>query len=54
MLEDIPEVAKDYKLGNDIQFTATFNAIFDPEKVESKEEAPADDIVIDVAVEESA
>jgi hypothetical protein len=56
VLEDIPEVAKGYKLGDNIQFTATFKAIFDPEKVESKEKevAQADDSVIDVEVEESA
>ena len=30
VLEDIPEIAKSYKVGDDIQFTATFKAIFDP------------------------
>ena len=30
VLEDIPEHAKSYKLGDDIRFTATFKAIFDP------------------------
>jgi hypothetical protein len=39
VLEDIPEVAKGYTVGDDIQFTAAFNAVFDPEKVETSEEA---------------
>jgi hypothetical protein len=53
VLEDIPEVAKSYKLGDGIEFTATFKAIFDPEQVRSKEEkvAPAGESVIDVEVE---
>ena len=55
MLEDIPEIAKGYKVGDDIQFTAKFNAIFDPEKVQTEEAAPEEDgSVIDVEVEESA
>ena len=43
VLEDIPEIAKSYKLGDDIQFTATFKAIFDPklssEKAAERNEA---------------
>eukprot|EP00980_Cylindrotheca_fusiformis_P013648 scaffold3513_cov102-Cylindrotheca_fusiformis.AAC.9 len=54
VLEDIAEIAKDYKVGDDIQFTATLNAIFDPEQVAAKDDKPADDSVIDVEVEESA
>jgi hypothetical protein len=30
--EDIPAVAEKYKLGDDLQFTATFNGVFDPAK----------------------
>ena len=37
VLEDIPELAKSYKLGDDIEFTATFNASEDPD-VEREEE----------------
>jgi len=46
VLEDIPEVAKDYKLGDDVQFTATFNAVLDPAVAKS-----STDDVIDVAAE---
>lgn len=52
MLEDIPEVAKNYKVGEDIEFTATFNALFDPENFPTEEEG--DDSVIDVEVEEAS
>lgn len=52
VLEDIPEMAKGYTVGDDIQFTATFNAVFDPEKVQADE--PADESVVDVEVEEVA
>jgi FKBP-type peptidyl-prolyl cis-trans isomerase (trigger factor) len=51
VLEDIPAVASKYKLGDDVEFTATFNAIYDPSvqtptaagiiDVESTEEVPA-------------
>ena len=46
--EDIPAVAEKYKLGDDLQFTATFNAVLDPAN------APRDssDGAIDVEVEE--
>mmetsp|Transcript_87126 Transcript_87126/g.251281 ORF Transcript_87126/g.251281 Transcript_87126/m.251281 type:complete len:216 (-) Transcript_87126:24-671(-) len=45
VLEDIPEIAKGYKVGDDIQFTATFKAIFDPKlsaekDAENKEAQP--------------
>mmetsp|Transcript_24707 Transcript_24707/g.68206 ORF Transcript_24707/g.68206 Transcript_24707/m.68206 type:complete len:225 (-) Transcript_24707:102-776(-) len=53
VLEDIPEVAKAYKLGDDLQFTATFNAIVDP----SLAPAPAaedESDVVDVDVETEA
>jgi FKBP-type peptidyl-prolyl cis-trans isomerase (trigger factor) len=30
--EDMQEVSKIYKLGDDLPFTATFQAVFDPEK----------------------
>jgi FKBP-type peptidyl-prolyl cis-trans isomerase (trigger factor) len=54
VLEDIPEVAKDYKLGDPVQFTATFNALFDPEV--SRPETDATDAasqVIDVEAKET-
>jgi FKBP-type peptidyl-prolyl cis-trans isomerase (trigger factor) len=51
VLEDIPAVASTYKLGDDVQFTATFNAIFDPEI--SKSDGNEDKIV-DVVAEEVA
>ena len=46
--EDIPEVTKGYTLGDDLPFTATMKAIFDPEKVQPAED---DEGVIDVEVE---
>lgn len=49
--EDIPEIAKGYKLGDNIQFTATFQAIFDPELVSDAEPKAADSGVIDVEAE---
>ena len=52
VLEDIPEVAKAYKVGADIQFTATFNAGFDPELQAAAAPVPADETVIDAEVEE--
>lgn len=44
VLEDIPELAKSYKLGDDIEFTATFNAFEDPdvEREEGTIEAEAE------------
>jgi hypothetical protein len=50
VLENIPEIAKGYKMGDDIQFTAKFRAVFDPLKFRA-EEASADDTVIDVEAE---
>ena len=44
VLEDIPDVAKTYKLGDDLEFTATFNGIEDP-AAQPKEEPAADDVV---------
>ena len=51
VLEDIPDIAKLYKLGDDIPFTATFQAVFDPELVSIKETGEAGSTVIDVEVE---
>jgi hypothetical protein len=51
VLEDIPEIAKAYKLGDEIQFTATFKAVFDPELVAEKEAETAEAGVIDVEAE---
>jgi hypothetical protein len=50
VLEDIPEVANNYKLGDDLQFTATFNAIYDPEIANLS--SSSTDEVIDVKAEE--
>jgi hypothetical protein len=47
--EDVPELAKAYKVGDDVQFTATFKATFDPEK--RVEESPVDKDVVDVVAE---
>ena len=49
VLEDIPEVAKNYKVGDPVQFTATFNAMVDPEQQSSSED---DDDAIDAEVAE--
>jgi hypothetical protein len=54
VLEDVPAIAKDYKPGDDIAFTVTFNAIFDPEKVRAVK-AEEESVIIDgeVVKEES-
>ncbi|KAG7349750.1 bacterial trigger factor-like protein [Nitzschia inconspicua] len=49
VLEDIPAVANEYKLGDDLQFTATFNAIFDPTLTKSTSD---DKAIMDVEAEE--
>lgn len=48
VLENIPEIANSYKVGDDIQFSATFKAIFDT-KVSSDKDNEAK--VIDVEAE---
>lgn len=50
VLEDIPEVAKSYKVGDDIQFTATFKATFNPEVSRAAEAGESD--IVDVEAEE--
>ena len=53
VLEDVPDMAKAYKVGDNLQFTATFKAIFNPENTPAKAAAPAaDDTVIDAEIEE--
>jgi len=57
VLEDIPEVAKAYKLGDDFEFTATFNAVVDPELAPAASddaEESSEDGVVDVEAEEVA
>jgi FKBP-type peptidyl-prolyl cis-trans isomerase (trigger factor) len=56
VLEDIPEVAADYKLGDSVEFTATFKAIFDPEvsRPGSADDSTTPDDVIDVEAEETS
>ena len=49
--EDIPAVAEKYKLGDDLQFTATFNAVLDPANAPQSTDV---DGAIDVEVEEEA
>lgn len=51
--EDIPEITKSYTVGDDLPFTATMKATFDPEKVKPSETEDGDDGVIDVEVESS-
>ncbi|KAL3911446.1 MAG: hypothetical protein SGILL_007278 [Bacillariaceae sp.] len=48
VLEDIPALAEKYKLGDDLQFTATFNAVYDPANAPA---ASSDDGAIDVEAE---
>lgn len=48
-MEEVGEIAQQYKVGDNIQFTATLNAIFDPE-LKADEETPADETVIDAEV----
>jgi hypothetical protein len=50
VLEDIPEVSKGYKMGDAVEFTAKFNAVFDPEKLPAGE-TPAEETVVDVEAE---
>lgn len=53
VLEDVSEVAKSYKLGDDLEFTATLNASEDPEArpPAPTEESGEDDGVVDVDAE---
>ena len=51
VFEKIEEIAKSYKMGDNIPFTAKFNGVFDPEKQPKVEESPAADVV-DVEAEE--
>ncbi|CAJ1944337.1 unnamed protein product [Cylindrotheca closterium] len=51
VLENVPDMAKAYKVGDDLQFTATFKAVFNPENAPAKA-ISADDTVIDAEVEE--
>lgn len=51
VLEDIPEIANSYKLGDNIQFTATFQAIFDPDLVRDDDPATVETTSIDVEAE---
>ena len=39
VLEDIPQVAKQYKAGDPVQFTATFNAMYDPEQKQQQQQS---------------
>jgi hypothetical protein len=52
--ENIPEVAKKYKAGDNVPFTCTFNAMFDPDKVPAPTSAPSSssDAIVDVKAEE--
>jgi len=43
ILENVPELAKVYKLGDDIQFTATFNAMYNS-AVQRQEEQQKDEV----------
>lgn len=49
VLEDIPELAKSYKLGDDLEFTATFNGTEDPDV--KREEKSTDSETVDVEAE---
>jgi hypothetical protein len=52
VLEDIPALSKNYKMGDAVEFTAKFNAIFDPEKLPAaKEETSAEETIVDVEAE---
>jgi len=50
ILEDIPEVARAYKLGDDLEFTAFLNAVVDPDLEPATEES-SEDGVVDVEAE---
>jgi len=51
VLEEVSEIAKSYKDG-DIVFTATINAIFDPDLIpEPKEQSSEEDVIVDVDAE---
>ncbi|VEU40673.1 unnamed protein product [Pseudo-nitzschia multistriata] len=54
VLEDVPEMAKAYKLGDDLEFTATFNAIVDPELAPAEDSSSSEDGVVDVEAEVAA
>lgn len=52
VLEDIPEVANSYKMGDELQFTATFNAVFDPAVAKASSDTADADGIVDVEAEE--
>ena len=51
--EDIKEICSGYKIGNSVEFTATFAATFDPAKSQTTEaEENTESVVVDVAAVE--
>lgn len=42
--EDVKDISSGYKVGTSVQFTATFAAIFDPEKTQESTEEAAEDV----------
>jgi hypothetical protein len=54
VLEDIPSVASTYKVGDDVEFTATLNAIYDP-SIEIPTSAASEGIIdVEITEEEPA
>jgi len=52
--ENVQEVCKTYKVGDDLTFTGTFAATFDPEKIpEDSDEESSEDSVVDAEVVEA-
>ena len=51
VLEDVPAIAKTYKVGDDIQFTATFQGTFDPELTRPSDADSDDAAIVDVEAE---
>ncbi len=51
VLEDIPEIANSYKVGDNLQFTATFQAIFDPDLLADNDPGIEESAAIDVEAE---
>ena len=50
VLENVPEIARGYKLGDNVKFSCTFNAIFDAEK--GAAESSSDGQIVDVEARE--
>lgn len=50
--EDIKDICKGFKVGSSVEFTATFAAVFDPEKAEQNKDDEVSEVAEEAPVEE--